>query len=37
VVSIERGDGTAIELPRNPIALSATPPSYRSAPPRFPS
>jgi crotonobetainyl-CoA:carnitine CoA-transferase CaiB-like acyl-CoA transferase len=36
VVSIEREDGTTIELVRNPIRLSATPPSYRSAPPRFP-
>jgi crotonobetainyl-CoA:carnitine CoA-transferase CaiB-like acyl-CoA transferase len=36
VVSIAREDGTTIELARNPIRLSATPPSYRSAPPRFP-
>ena len=36
VVSIEREDGTTIELVRNPIRLSATPASYRSAPPRFP-
>ncbi len=36
VVGIDRGDGTKIELTRNPIGLSATPPSYRSAPPRFP-
>ena len=35
VVSIEREDGTTIGLARNPIRLSATPPSYRSAPPRF--
>ena len=35
VVSIERDDGTTIELARNPIRMSATPPSYRSAPPRF--
>jgi crotonobetainyl-CoA:carnitine CoA-transferase CaiB-like acyl-CoA transferase len=34
-VAIERDDGTAIELTRNPIGLSATPPSYRGAPPRF--
>jgi crotonobetainyl-CoA:carnitine CoA-transferase CaiB-like acyl-CoA transferase len=34
-VSIERDDGTTVELTRNPIGLSATPPSYRSAPPRF--
>jgi hypothetical protein len=36
VASIPREDGTAIELVRNPIRLSATPASYRSAPPRFP-
>ena len=35
VVSIPREDGTAIELARNPIRMSVTPPSYRSAPPRF--
>ncbi len=35
VVSIPREDGTAIELTRNPIRMSETPPSYRSAPPRF--
>jgi crotonobetainyl-CoA:carnitine CoA-transferase CaiB-like acyl-CoA transferase len=34
-VTIERGDGTSVELPRNPIGLSVTPPGYRSAPPRF--
>ena len=28
-VAIEREDGTAVELTRNPIGLSATPPSYR--------
>ena len=37
VVSIAREDGTTVELARNPIRLSATPPTYRSAPPRFPS
>jgi crotonobetainyl-CoA:carnitine CoA-transferase CaiB-like acyl-CoA transferase len=35
-VAIEREDGSAIELTRNPIGMSATPPSYRGAPPRFP-
>jgi crotonobetainyl-CoA:carnitine CoA-transferase CaiB-like acyl-CoA transferase len=35
VVSIDRGDGTTVGLTRNPIGLSATPPTYRSAPPRF--
>ena len=34
-VSIDRDDGTTVELTRNPIGLSVTPPSYRSAPPRF--
>jgi crotonobetainyl-CoA:carnitine CoA-transferase CaiB-like acyl-CoA transferase len=36
-VSIARDDGTTVELTRNPIGLSVTPPSYRSAPPRFPA
>jgi len=36
VVSIAREDGTTIELVRNPIRMSVTPPSYRTAPPRFP-
>jgi crotonobetainyl-CoA:carnitine CoA-transferase CaiB-like acyl-CoA transferase len=36
IVSIERDDGTTAQLPRNPIGLSATPATYRSAPPRFP-
>jgi crotonobetainyl-CoA:carnitine CoA-transferase CaiB-like acyl-CoA transferase len=35
-ISIDREDGTAVELTRNPIGLSVTPPTYRSAPPRFP-
>jgi crotonobetainyl-CoA:carnitine CoA-transferase CaiB-like acyl-CoA transferase len=34
-VTIERDDGTGVELSRNPIGLSRTPPTYRSAPPRF--
>jgi crotonobetainyl-CoA:carnitine CoA-transferase CaiB-like acyl-CoA transferase len=33
VVEIDRGDGTTARLTRNPIGLSATPPTYRSAPP----
>ncbi|MCP2251419.1 Crotonobetainyl-CoA:carnitine CoA-transferase CaiB [Prauserella aidingensis] len=33
VVGIPRDDGTEVRLPRNPIGLSATPPTYRSAPP----
>jgi crotonobetainyl-CoA:carnitine CoA-transferase CaiB-like acyl-CoA transferase len=36
VVPVGRDDGTTVELTRNPIGLSVTPPSYRSAPPRFP-
>ena len=35
-VSIQREDGASIELTRNPIGLSVTVPTYRSAPPRFP-
>ena len=35
VVSLPRQDGTAVRLPRNPIGLSATPPRYRTAPPRL--
>jgi crotonobetainyl-CoA:carnitine CoA-transferase CaiB-like acyl-CoA transferase len=34
-VAIGREDGTSVELARNPIALSTTPPTYRTAPPRF--
>ncbi|OLT48941.1 carnitine dehydratase [Saccharomonospora sp. CUA-673] len=33
IVGVPRGDGTEVRLPRNPIGLSATPPTYRSAPP----
>ncbi|MBA3866799.1 MAG: CoA transferase [Solirubrobacterales bacterium] len=33
IVSIPRGDGSSVELPRNPIRLSETPPSYRAPPP----
>jgi crotonobetainyl-CoA:carnitine CoA-transferase CaiB-like acyl-CoA transferase len=35
-VAITREDGTAISLTRNPIRLSATPPTYRTAPPLLP-
>jgi crotonobetainyl-CoA:carnitine CoA-transferase CaiB-like acyl-CoA transferase len=35
VVSIPRNDGTSVALTRNPITLSATPATYRSAPPRL--
>ncbi len=34
-VTIEREDGSSVELARNPIRLSSTPPTYRSPPPRF--
>ncbi|HZV75392.1 MAG TPA: CoA transferase [Conexibacter sp.] len=33
IVELPRADGTTVELTRNPIALSATPASYRTAPP----
>jgi crotonobetainyl-CoA:carnitine CoA-transferase CaiB-like acyl-CoA transferase len=33
VVEVPREDGTTARLTRNPIRLSATPPTYRSAPP----
>ncbi len=35
-VAIDRGDGTSAELTRNPIRLSATPATYRLAPPPLP-
>ncbi len=36
VVDVPAPDGTSVPLTRNPIRLSRTPPSYRSAPPRLP-
>lgn len=33
IVAVPRSDGTEVRLPRNPIGLSATPPTYRCAPP----
>jgi crotonobetainyl-CoA:carnitine CoA-transferase CaiB-like acyl-CoA transferase len=36
VVEIPRADGTVARLTRNPIGLSATPPTYRTAPPELP-
>jgi crotonobetainyl-CoA:carnitine CoA-transferase CaiB-like acyl-CoA transferase len=36
IVELPRPDGTVARLTRNPIRLSATPPSYRSAPPDLP-
>jgi crotonobetainyl-CoA:carnitine CoA-transferase CaiB-like acyl-CoA transferase len=35
-VAIPRDDGTTVSLTRNPIRLSATPPTYRTAPPDLP-
>jgi crotonobetainyl-CoA:carnitine CoA-transferase CaiB-like acyl-CoA transferase len=37
IVTLPRTDGSAVAVTRNPIGLSATPPSYRTAPPRLPS
>jgi crotonobetainyl-CoA:carnitine CoA-transferase CaiB-like acyl-CoA transferase len=37
IVGLAREDGTEVRLPRNPIRLSATPPSYRLAPPELDS
>ncbi|MGZ4231097.1 MAG: CaiB/BaiF CoA transferase family protein [Solirubrobacteraceae bacterium] len=36
MVSIPREDGSAVRLTRNPVTLSGTPASYRSAPPLLP-
>jgi crotonobetainyl-CoA:carnitine CoA-transferase CaiB-like acyl-CoA transferase len=36
VVEVPGPDGESVRLTRNPIRLSRTPPSYRSAPPRWP-
>jgi crotonobetainyl-CoA:carnitine CoA-transferase CaiB-like acyl-CoA transferase len=36
IVEVPREDGQPLPLPRNPIRLSETPPTYRSAPPRLP-
>jgi crotonobetainyl-CoA:carnitine CoA-transferase CaiB-like acyl-CoA transferase len=35
-VTLRREDGADVELTRNPIGLSETPPDYRLAPPRMP-
>ena len=37
VVELERSDGPPVRLTRNPIELSRTPPSYRTAPPAMPA
>jgi crotonobetainyl-CoA:carnitine CoA-transferase CaiB-like acyl-CoA transferase len=36
IVEVPADDGSAVRLTRNPIGLSLTPPSYRSAPPPLP-
>lgn len=36
IAEVPRGDGTSVRLPANPIRLSATPATYRSAPPALP-
>ena len=36
IVDVPAPDGSTVSLTRNPIALSRTPPSYRSAPPALP-
>jgi crotonobetainyl-CoA:carnitine CoA-transferase CaiB-like acyl-CoA transferase len=36
IVTLARTDGSAIAVTRNPINLSATPPTYRTAPPHLP-
>jgi crotonobetainyl-CoA:carnitine CoA-transferase CaiB-like acyl-CoA transferase len=35
IVTLPREDGSPVALTRNPIGLSATPPTYRTAPPRL--
>lgn len=37
IVEVARADGSVARLPRNPIRLSETPPTYRSAAPDLPS
>ncbi len=37
IVPVPAADGSTVALTRNPIGLSRTPASYRSAPPRLPS
>jgi crotonobetainyl-CoA:carnitine CoA-transferase CaiB-like acyl-CoA transferase len=37
IVELPRADGTIARLTRNPIRLSATPPTYRCAPPTLPA
>jgi crotonobetainyl-CoA:carnitine CoA-transferase CaiB-like acyl-CoA transferase len=35
IVALPRPDGAPVRLPRNPIGLSRTPPTYRTAPPEL--
>jgi hypothetical protein len=35
-IDVPREDGSVAHLTRNPIAMSATPPTYRCAPPTLP-
>lgn len=35
IVDLSTNDGGTVRLPRNPIGLSSTPPSYRLAPPQL--
>jgi crotonobetainyl-CoA:carnitine CoA-transferase CaiB-like acyl-CoA transferase len=37
IVEVPAGDGSSVQLTRNPIGLSRTPPTYRSAPPDLPA
>jgi crotonobetainyl-CoA:carnitine CoA-transferase CaiB-like acyl-CoA transferase len=37
LVDLPDEGGSGVRLPKNPIGLSATPPTYRSAPPRLPT
>jgi crotonobetainyl-CoA:carnitine CoA-transferase CaiB-like acyl-CoA transferase len=37
LVDLSDPGGLSVRLPRNPIGLSATPPTYRSAPPALPA
>jgi crotonobetainyl-CoA:carnitine CoA-transferase CaiB-like acyl-CoA transferase len=36
IVDVPGPDGSTVALTRNPIGLSRTPPTYRSAPPPLP-
>jgi crotonobetainyl-CoA:carnitine CoA-transferase CaiB-like acyl-CoA transferase len=36
LVDLQDQGGSSVRLPKNPIGLSATPPTYRTAPPKLP-